>query len=288
MKTKLICIIFAAITVIAFIFGVTSDMTIAYENTEDFYSEPALVGMFVTTEYIPRKLDAVLKEFSETDNETGAEHKHKEYVFKGLEGFPFYHCEIKDINGDYGFLHTDGIICDVENIMNMSDETEENKITGTIYTIKTDGIFYANPVYQDKNGNVWLEPGNGMNMADHGSAAIKLGNEIKTTTGGKTKIKKYEAELKIEYAEPVMEIIVSEMDEKDVLIRKTAYTAEEIPLEYTPSENTEYIIVNTVYLDVEGVLQKKRAAFDSSDSDFPYMKIDENGIGIKRCTEILW
>lgn len=288
MKTKFICIILAVITAAAFIFGISSDVTLATEINESHFSEAALVGMVVTKEYLPSKLDAVLKEFTETDEETGEVYKHKEYVFAGVKGFPFYHCEIDDINGDYGYLHTDGIISELNNMTNFSDDGEENIITGTLYTSKTDGVFYANPVYQSEDGKVWLEPGDGIAASGYGSASIKLGNEIKVTTGKKTEIKKYEAELKIEYADPVKELIISEMDENDVLIKKTAYSPEEIPAEYTPSESTKYIIVNTVYFDVEGTLQEKRNAYDETETEFDYMEISEDGIGMKKCSEIIW
>lgn len=288
MKNRYICIILAIIAVIAFAFGAVSDISLTSEATEESGFEPALVGMFVTTYYLPGRLDAVLEELSITDIETGAQSRHKEYVFSGVEGFPFYHCEIEDKNGNYGFLHTNGIICDVKNIINVTDTAEENIITGTLFTVLTDKIFYANPVYQDNSGNVWLEPGDGMNVSASGSSSIKLGNEIKATAGNKTTAKKYTAELKIEYANPVKELMISEMDKNDRLIKKENYVPENIASEYKPSEDTEYIIVNALYNDSENNLQEKRDAYGRADSEFSYMTVNEDGIGINKCSEIIW
>lgn len=288
MKTKFICIIFASIAVIAFIFGTASDISLSSGAAKNNESEAALVGMFVTKEYVPGRINAVLEEYTDIIEETGEKVTHKEYVFKNIEGFPFYHCEIQDINGDYGYLHTDGIVSDINSLTNVSDNGEENIITGTLYTVDTDGNFYANPVYQSEDGKVWLEPGDSIGASGYGLVSIKLGNEIKVKTGKKTTTKKYEAELKIEYADPVKELIISEMDENDVLLRKTSYNPAEIPTEYSPQKSTEYIIVNTLYYDVEGTEQQKRNAYDETDTDFTYMEIRDDGIGFNKCSEISW
>ena len=152
----------------------------------------------------------------------------------------------------------------------------------------TDKIFYANPVYQDNSGNVWMDPGDGMNVSASGSSSIKLGNEIKATAGNKTTAKKYTAELKIEYANPVKELMISEMDKNDRLIKKENYVPENIASEYKPSEDAEYIIVNALYNDSENNLQEKRDAYGRADSEFSYMTVNEDGIGINKCSEIIW
>lgn len=288
MKTKFIYIILAAVAVVAFIVGTVSGVSLSSDEESGNSGKAALIGMFVTKEAVYSRLDAVPEEYTEINDETEEKISHKEYVFKNIEGFPFYHCEIKDSNGNYGLTVTNGVISDVNNIFNLTDTAEENIIKGTLYTTNTNGVFYANPVYQDQDGNVWLEPGDGLGASGYGSASIKLGNEIKVTTGNNVTTKKYEAELKIEYADPVKELIISEMDADDVLIRKTTYLSGDIPAEYKPSDNTDYIIVNTVYYDVENVLQEKRNVYDRTDSEFSYMNINEDEIGIKKSSEIIW
>ncbi len=288
MKTKKVFVILAVLTVAAFVFGAASGISLSSYGEKENNKDVALIGMFVTKDYLNGRIDAVLEEYTEVDEDTGEKLTHKEYVFMNTEGFPFYHCEINDDNGNYGFTFTDGIISDVNSISNISDDTEENIIEGTLYTVNTDGIFYANPVFQNQKGEVWLEPGDGFSASGYGSSSIKLGNEIKITTENKVSVKKHEAQLTIEYADPVKELIISEMNEKDVLIRKTIYPSDEIASEYTPSEEACYIIVNTIYYDVENALQEKRNVYDKTDDSFSYMSIREDGIGIKLCSEIMW
>lgn len=288
MKNKFILIIFALIAVAAFSVGMNVDIFSQNNTSDENHSQIALVGMFITDEYLKGNYTAVLKEFSQTDEDTKETVTHKEYVFPDLEGYPFFHCEIEDTNGNYGFCHTNGIISDVINAVNITETGEENSITGTLYINKTDTVLYANPVYQDGNGKVWLEPGTGIGADRYGSSSIKLGNSVTVKKGKTTETKTYNAELKIEYAELVKELYVSEMDKDDGFIKKTVFPAEDIPSEYTVSTNAAYIVVNTVYYDVEGNLQEKRSVYSPSDSDFSYMTVSNDGIGTKRCSEIIW
>ena len=129
--------------------------SLAVKDTETNSSEDQLIGAFITREYYEERLYA-----SETDKDESG------ISFGNIEGIIVLGEVKKNENGDdYLKMRGSREVADTHIAINVTDEGEENVLTATIYTYPENvegNIIYTNPIYQTKDGQIYVVSGSGL------------------------------------------------------------------------------------------------------------------------------
>jgi hypothetical protein len=208
-------IILSCFLVLAFIIGLT-DISLAArtENSRGETENDKLIGVYITTEYLDLfdytgylrdnyenangkiimegnndsyqgRLYAKLIEktiINEDGSETAAR---PEYVFEGVEGFPYYCYNTVDEHGSCSTIKGDEAVSDGHNYVGSTDEGSSVTLEGIIYMSprKIIGPYYLNPVYQTEDGRIYMVSGSGTSMSGdntEGSSCSQSLDESKT------------------------------------------------------------------------------------------------------------
>ena len=216
----------------------------------------------------------------------------KDYVFEGIEGMAFF---AATVNGEHPYTTTgahDGI-SDV--IVNMASNNEGKtvKLGGTVYITPAIGIktFYVNPVYQSKDGSVYVTTGNGFSnggVSDGSSFSTSLDKSYEVTEKGKTKKNGTSAKITFQVITPPDTIEVIQMASNHTVILRKEYTPENMPESITPEKSTAYLVVeerNETKVESKVV---GRNIYQRSDETLSTFLSREDGVCIKQNTVLKW
>jgi len=234
-----------------------------------------LVGMYITLDYIDlfdaerwladnpgalhsgdeiiidmesstERLWAVPVEETYTD-EDGVTHTNRTYAFPTVEGFMMAVFSVREEFESYHATAADEPLCDVKTQFFVTDDGEDNGISGRIYGSPDAGelFFYCNPVYQTADGSVYLIPGSGMQLSTDvsGEATQKITDTVTVTENGETRTVSFYAELIMDMLEPARSVQVLEMAADHTILRIHEIDCRKPDTELTPDGATAYLLV---------------------------------------------
>lgn len=270
----------------------------ALVETGEKYAD-RMVGVFITEEYVNLfEIEQYLKDHpedvrdGEIDGDTfayeGRVYAVKEgerYVFPGLEGTALFVEYVSEDGSEYVRINSEGYLANGHSAFISTGSGQEIALEGTIYTEQGRDLytFHMNPVYQDKDGNLYLMAGSGMNTNDLGECSQSLDSEVEITVNGQKMT--YSCHVKVTYISvPKPErVVVLQMDGNSVVLSREEYIAGQLPESITPLAETAYLIVeshNAKTVSREIIAREK----DVFDTFFAL----ENGICQKVGTKVVW
>lgn len=150
-----------------------------------------------------------------------------------------------------------GGFCDVNPSIKVTDEGTADALSLTIYFCRgEEAEFYANPIYQTSDGQVYVLPSHGgmrCDLLDGGSMIQTLSDSNTYTEGGQSKTDTTEITVEASYHSGVRELTLLRMDEQDQLLDKKTFSLGEIP-EEADMGKAAYGILQATYAD--GTLER--------------------------------
>ena len=282
----------------------------------DKVTEDRLAGVFVTTEY----LDLFNAEAYVNDNlrvvggdisiegDTSAyyeriyaqktvidEHRN-EYEFVGLDGYGYYSLiEIGETMLDnYHYAGVDEGISDPKTHYKVTDEGEGVEMVGTLYfpSGNSEAVFYFNPVYQTREGELYVTTGQGFStggsMAE-GQVYSQTMEEVTTIDLNGEK-----ASWSTSVTTNIVGIILPEkyvlvyMDELNRILVSQEYAPGNVMPEMNVPGETAYIILEAHKRGTDGEITIDREIIDRGEESFSTFWINADGICIKGDTYLTW
>ena len=134
---------------------------------------------------------------------------------------------------------------------NVSDDGEEQELSGTIFEI-ADGmekIWYVNPVYQTKKGEIYAITGNGYSNGGHESEgstmAASISGESTITENGKSQKEASKVTVQFTSMYKPVKTIICQMNDSNQILKCDEYQPTEVPDTLKVESDTAYIIVET-------------------------------------------
>ncbi len=241
------------------------------------------------------RLYAVLKDKTiRTDK--GEEVITQDYVFEGINGFSYFSAKIPATETEESYITSgsDEAISDRNNSFSYGDTEDKVNLEGTIYLSpkESDTILYGNPVYQSDDGSVYTVNGNGfmVNSSDVEGSMLSFTLEETNTVTENKKSKKVSFSMKLTVENMFLpeEIKIIQMDLQNQKLAVDSYALKEVPEKILPKIETVYILVETYKKDLSGKTFVTREIFDSNDEMLFTFYSREDGICIKKWTELQW
>jgi hypothetical protein len=220
---------------------------------------------------------------------------HNEYVFEDIEGIPFFYAEYKpgdEVSESYRGISASAAIGDAH--ISVTDFNRE-EIEGTLYPAPRKGgrCVYANPVYQDSEGRVYLMSGEGCSFAEGSNIRGSIAMEEKyTVTDNSEKTEKsFKVTVYSEERYPAESVNIIQMNAKNKLISQQRYTLDTLPESVSFGAATKFVLIETYTLSPDGEALK-REIFSRDDESceeyFSYYKARSDGFLEKLEIELLW
>lgn len=270
-----------------------------------------LIGVFITADYLdllpiefegdirtdPRQAERLYASIDKSKGERPTDWK---VVFEGVEGFNMLQPVWTDENGErYVASECAEEICDMDMKTNISDDGEENSISGTIYFLPgkadEDIAYHANPVYQTEDGKIYAVSGQGFSTSgdshegEHFSQT--LSEETTASDNGKKKTEKGSVTVRYSVMHKPVQITVYQMDKSHQIIEETAFNPGEVPEELTTERGTEYLLVETKKELLSGERKISREVYTYDPDEYTFVETFyalDSGIVAKQSTEIKW
>ncbi|MCI6998070.1 MAG: hypothetical protein MR936_15140 [Eubacterium sp.] len=306
------------IIIFSIICSLLTGCSLAVEDAENGKAGDKLVGVLITKEHIDLfDFDTYMNEHVSVianegeviiDDTSGYANKlyaiesdenQSGIVFEGIEGVILLSLEETDESGE-SYLTTknsDGL-SDLHTAINVQDEMEEIIVSGKIYTYPSNAneeIYYANPIYQEPDGDIYTIGGSGYYMNTSCGEGEQMGTsfstETKETINGKSKAEKSTVEVKYMLMYKPVEITLYQMSKEHTIIQKTEYEPGNLPESINADTNTAYFLIETQKEDLEGNIFYMREVFEPSLGAENYLNTYTpmgNGILTKQQTEIIW
>ncbi len=291
-----------------------SGCQLASDRGED--SEDQLVGVFITTEYLDlMDMDAYLNDHL-NELEDGAtltvegdtrayqervyavdvseDPQNPDYRFPGIEGVPIYSVPVPEPEGD-DYCWTPSNAPEAWQYYNytVEDDMEGMVITAELYvsTEKGHQQFYANPMYRTAEGEIYLVGGTGAggDMDEPGiSLTLTVEETCDMTLNGETTRQRCEVKVTVTSVYPVEKTVLIQMDGNNQVIGTEEFLPGQAPAEFTPKENTAYLVVETHRQSQSGDQTVDRELFDRGDTVFSTYQEGESGFFCRTDTVIYW
>lgn len=283
-----------------------------------------LIGVFITEEYLDLfDMDAYLedhasalldkKEHTVTDTSQYTEKLYAdiekngsedpgnwEVSFKETEGIRFFSPIWK--TGEDASYHAnvyDASICDPEVNVTVTDTGEEISLSGTYYILpgKFSGdevIYYVNPVYQTKDGDIYTVPGNGfgteVQSGEGANWTSTLSDQIQITEDGVQKTEQTFVKIQFGVMYKPQKVSLLQMDAQHRIIRADAYEPGMLPQKMEAEPETAYILAETQKENPAGGTVLQREIYEPGGEETImktfYAAQDGNLSGMD--TEIIW
>ncbi len=258
---------------------------LAKEEAETLIINDKLIGCYITTEPISSgKIYAKLVEVKDED----AEYSHHEYRFEGYEGVEMYATTIIDRKGgnDYDIASYGEELCNKKSVCSYDCE----EIEGTLYYTFGEVIFYMNPVYQEKDGDVYMV------KADMGAHNSDKGQLSQTLTGKAAY--NVNSDSVSQYSKVIITYIPKQepdkirfiyMDADSKILQQDEYKPGEVPDEVDIVAGTEYIMVESYGYDaVEEKDTVERKTYGELDGYISTFMADGKGYCVEKSTFVNW
>ena len=184
----------------------------------------------------------------------------------------------------FGDIHThitsnefDNTGIDLKSTIYVSDEMEEI-------------LFFYNPVYQTAGGELYLLEGTGNSCQFHDGSTMthSINEEQESTVPGDEAVYRTDIEVVVKCITMAQRIVVNYVDENNEVFACEEYTGEEIPLELTASEGTEYLVCEIYRLNDEGEEIMYRQIRDRESDPIELYREVEDGICAKTELAVIW
>lgn len=221
------------------------------------------------------------------------------YEFPDVEGVAFYQIPYTRDNGRvYYQQEKNDAIQERYMSATVEDGRDSFLVEGTIYapTWGEQKCIYANPIYQTKDGTVYL-----MATPDafEGASMKKEGEYIGTTWSSVVTVETSEGTevrgltIKFNYSgkDPVEKVVFTQMTADHRPISTQEYPVEQTPETLTMEPETAYILVESHRINGQGVSYVDRILLDRNDQADKYFTTyvqEVPGILSRRITEIIW
>lgn len=172
-----------------------------------------------------------------------------------------------------------------DNQMKITDTTEEIIFEGLVSFVydNSNVLFCVNPIYQTSEGKIYLTKGTSLS-SNAGDFSQSISSERKITdSSGNEKVKSIDIKFNFKEMEAVDKYVLVQMDENHQVIQKEELIADTSNLEFTPHQQTSYIVVEK-YIDNE-------VLYDFYDCEDEYIKVyglEYNGICNPISIKINW
>lgn len=238
--------------------------------------------------------------YAKIDKSRGEHSYDWEISFGDVEGINMFQPLWTDENGEkyHASVCSEGV-SDVHMDLNVTDDGENNKISGTIYMVsgKADKnvACYANPVYQTAEGDIYAVSGQGFSIggetAEGQNFSETWDEDVTVTENGKKKTEKNSVTVSYAVMNRPVQITIYQMDREHQIIKQKSYEPEEVPEELLAKRGTEYILVETEKEAPSGNTIVSREVYTCDPGEKTdvetYYALD-NGVVAKRATEIRW
>lgn len=262
------------------------------------YGEDKLIGAFITTERlgsydIEAKLNnkevknngkIYAKPINETyKDENGNEKVTLNYIFEELDGISFFTPNIKEDGYTLRSMSdTNGLVSNVNLSTNVTDNLTEYTAECTIY-IKAglkDIVFYANPVYQEDNGDVYVIQSSGFSMMSEmegqkGSQKYEV--ESNSNENGKSSMEKSTVIVNYEVMYEPIKTTIHEMNKDNEVLSSTEFD-NIFPEEMKLCENTDYLIVEIQKKDLSNNEIVEREIVSRKEGSVQVYEVKEKGL----------
>lgn len=217
-------------------------------------------------------------------NEAGQSKEMPTYVFEDLEGIPFFNAEIEEDGETYrSMADANGYLSNLKLATNITDDSREYVLEGKLYYKVgiQDMVFYANPVYQESNGNVYVEQAAGLSMMssmEGQSGSNKIDASMTLTENNKTITNKTSVTVSYETMfEPIKTSII-EMNKENEVVLISEYKNNIFPDSLNLNNETEYVLVETTKLDTTNQETVTREIFSKNDDSIKVYEAKDSGL----------
>jgi hypothetical protein len=269
---------------------------LARENYSESASDDKLIGVFITREHIglfdKGRIYASLVSKTTTDN-MGVSVETKEYVFEGIAGIPFITPVVQDEHGNALTFMSDEAISESHISHFEGDAADSVDMAGIIFvTPDRVGAYFANPVYQDTDGKVYLLPGSGVSASDVTDENMKLSLSLDEawtiTENGNTKTTSISIKITIAVMYEPESIAVMQMNANGNLVLQQEYMPGDLPRSIVVDPGTAFIVVETRKQNDAGVFIFTRSICSNDADNMETYYARDDGICVKCLTPIVW
>ena len=152
--------------------------------------------------------------------------------------------------------------------------------------------YYFNPVYQSKDGSVYLISSDGGFMVNNeayseGSVFSQTLDATTTITeNGKAKKDSISIKISINVMFATVKTIILQMDSDNVVISRTEYRPEEMPGDFALETATAYFIVETYKMENAETIIVRREIYGSDIERIETFFVREDGVCVKSWIQI--
>lgn len=311
-------VIGSVITIIAFLLGFAGVIDVSAIASDE--QPDRMIGVYVTSEYLDLfDFEAYLADnFSKigddlvinskdadkygnrlyaelVSNEYSGENGEKmvsmEYSFDREKGAELFDYTSYD---EFGAPHS----C-LSNSAFSNVRTEYLDSDGSLTAVSLEGTLYitdngtdlcqafVNPVYCDAEGRVYAMSGQGMSFSgSYGGETSFTFDETRTVNNEESA--KNTVIVHVKYVETPISIKITELDGNLAVLSSKEYSLNEIPDEIDVLEKTEYLMVETSFINCEGKTSKTMELYSESDTYAEVFGPVENGICTRKGFGIKW
>lgn len=172
-------------------------------------------------------------------------YKSTTFEFEGIDGIPLFRAIVLGANEEESYCTS---IVGPEIMSSSIAYTDAGtSLTGSIYVVEsTEVVLRLNPVYQTKDGKIYMLPGEtGVFISKGAACKTTLFETTTVTENGKETTSKTSIELSAEVVSKPLKEIIKEMNSRDEIIRTTEITPENIPDSIRLQPDCAYAIVET-------------------------------------------
>lgn len=232
-----------------------------------------------------------------TNQENGETREVEQYVFEGVEGWAYLAPAMLDESGNRIGTNSsvDDAISDTQMHITSTDTGETLELEGTLYVseVRQGLCYYINPVYQDANGAVYAQAGNGMLVSEEAGqegeyCSTTLDHSTTVTVDGVTETDQVSVLIHLSVLYPPREIRVFQMDEEHGVLDQASYSPGTLPQTLETLPGCAYLLVESRKQGPEGEDLVTRQLVSQEQDSFQTFAPEENGVCVAQWTQIQW
>lgn len=240
------------------------------------------------------------KLYASVDKSKGDDPYDWEISFGDLDGISMFTPLWESENGETyrGTVCTEEI-SDPDFRYNVTDDGDENIVSGKVYILAgkfgDDRVYYANPVYQTEDGEIYVTCGHGFSSSGGSSEGVNFSStvsgETTVTENGKAKTEKSSVTVQYKVINEPVRFTFCQMDQEHQVIKKGNYRPEEVPEQIHAEKDAAYIVVEMEKEGTEGEKIVSREVYDQKADEDTWLTTfcaREDGIVVEQETKVIW
>lgn len=232
-----------------------------------------------------------------TNQENGETREMDRYVFEGVEGWAYLAPAMLDESGSRIGTNSsvDDAISDTQMHVTSTDTGETLELEGTLYVsdARRNSCYYVNPVYQQADGAVYAQSGNGLVVSEEAGqegeyCSTTLDHSTTVTVDGVTETDQVSILIRLSVLYPPQEITVFQMDGENRILDQTSYMPGTLPEVLKTVPGCAYLLVETCKQGPEGEEMVSRQLVNPEEDSFQTFAPEEDGVCVAQWTQIQW